>query len=721
MAFRAPIASEIKAKFPGSHLASVAYPGIVPRRTSVLFLRALQADRPHSGIAARERMTRMPRSNRRTFTRSLPVSRLGALIAACGLAAGSVEAQTWTKITRNPVAAVNLMLQLSDGTVLCSQQNGSTIGKAWYKLTPDSTGSYVNGTWTILAASNDTRLYFSSQVLRDGRVFVAGGEYGTGGPKAEIYNPQTNVWTSLVVPTTILDPSVNSPVIGSAQTFFDANSEILPDGSVIIMPVGPKTSGIPVIYNPSTNAWSNAGKLFRGSYQDEATWVKLPDSTFITIDPFGTNSERYNPATNTWINDTTVPVSLYDSFGSELGGGLLLPNGKAFYLGSTGKTAIYTPSGSVAAGSWSAGPNIPSVGTQALGTPDAPCAMLVTGNILFIASPVPTSANHFPSPAYFYEYNYITNSYTAVNGPNGTSNDPISTYIGAMLALADGTTLYSHMGTDVYSYRPSGSPIAAAKPTISSVSDNGDGTFHLVGLQLNGICEGASYGDDLQMNSNYPLVRVSDGAGHNVYGRTFNWSSTGVRTGATPVSTEFTLPTTGLTGTTRSLVVVANGVASDAITSPVVTSDPANASVAAGQSATFTVVASGFGPLVYQWFQGATSLSESGEFSGTNTATLTINPAGAGDVSSDYHCVVTNFLGSATSGSASLTLTAASCYANCDNSTDSPVLTASDFTCFLTKFRSGDPYANCDGSTDAPVLTASDFTCFLTAFRAGCP
>jgi uncharacterized membrane protein len=63
----------------------------------------------------------------------------------------------------------------------------------------------------------------------------------------------------------------------------------------------------------------------------------------------------------------------------------------------------------------------------------------------------------------------------------------------------------------------------------------------------------------------------------------------------------------------------------------------------------------------------------------------------------------------------------AMCYANCDNSKNAPILSANDFTCFLTKFRSGDPYANCDGSTDAPVLTASDFTCFLSKFQSGCP
>jgi hypothetical protein len=61
------------------------------------------------------------------------------------------------------------------------------------------------------------------------------------------------------------------------------------------------------------------------------------------------------------------------------------------------------------------------------------------------------------------------------------------------------------------------------------------------------------------------------------------------------------------------------------------------------------------------------------------------------------------------------------CYANCDGSTASPVLSAADFVCFLGKFRSGDAYANCDGSTTSPVLSAADFVCFLNKFRAGCP
>jgi photosystem II stability/assembly factor-like uncharacterized protein len=60
------------------------------------------------------------------------------------------------------------------------------------------------------------------------------------------------------------------------------------------------------------------------------------------------------------------------------------------------------------------------------------------------------------------------------------------------------------------------------------------------------------------------------------------------------------------------------------------------------------------------------------------------------------------------------------CYANCDESTGAPLLTANDFQCFLNRFAAGDPYANCDGSTGTPTLTANDFQCFLNKFATGC-
>jgi hypothetical protein len=61
------------------------------------------------------------------------------------------------------------------------------------------------------------------------------------------------------------------------------------------------------------------------------------------------------------------------------------------------------------------------------------------------------------------------------------------------------------------------------------------------------------------------------------------------------------------------------------------------------------------------------------------------------------------------------------CYANCDASTNAPVLNVADFTCFLQRYAAGDSYANCDASTNPPVLNVADFTCFLQGYASGCP
>ena len=64
---------------------------------------------------------------------------------------------------------------------------------------------------------------------------------------------------------------------------------------------------------------------------------------------------------------------------------------------------------------------------------------------------------------------------------------------------------------------------------------------------------------------------------------------------------------------------------------------------------------------------------------------------------------------------------AAPCYPNCDGSTAAPVLNVADFSCFLTRYASGDAYANCDGSTQPPALNVQDFSCFLARYATGCP
>src|SRR5262249_13401872 len=97
---------------------------------------------------------------------------------------------TWAPLANAAPTNIDVMLLLPDGTVMAQGYGGTD----WYRLTPDGHGSYVNGTWMTLAPMHDARTYFTSQVLRDGRVFVAGGEYGTGSAASEIYDPSADAW-----------------------------------------------------------------------------------------------------------------------------------------------------------------------------------------------------------------------------------------------------------------------------------------------------------------------------------------------------------------------------------------------------------------------------------------------------------------------------------------------------------------------------------------------
>ncbi|MBX3377970.1 MAG: hypothetical protein KF678_13320 [Phycisphaeraceae bacterium] len=98
-----------------------------------------------------------------------------------------------------------------------------------------------------------------------------------------------------------------------------------------------------------------------------------------------------------------------------------------------------------------------------------------------------------------------------------------------------------------------------------------------------------------------------------------------------------------------------------------------------------------------------------------------VAPASNGSVTLGYYKPLTGYVDTITAAAhVPGAPPPAACYANCDQSSGSPLLTANDFQCFLNKFAAGDTYANCDGSTGTPLLTANDFQCFLNKFAAGC-
>ncbi|HKN16792.1 MAG TPA: hypothetical protein VJX47_07620, partial [Candidatus Sulfotelmatobacter sp.] len=114
---------------------------------------------------------------------------------------------------------------------------------------------------------------------------------------------------------------------------------------------------------------------------------------------------------------------------------------------------------------------------------------------------------------------------------------------------------------------------------------------------------------------------------------------------------KFSVVVSNATGSTTSnaatLTVTATAVA------PTITQQPASVTVTAGQTATFSVTATGTDPLTYQWLQGTTSITGATSASYATPATTTANSG------TQYKVIVSNSVGSATSNVATLTVNAA--------------------------------------------------------------
>ena len=459
---------------------------------------------------------------------------------------------SWSAVGSQPGDNIGICLLLPDGTVMAE---GSS--NAWWALTPDSTGNYSNGTWTRRVNSTWGHQDGSTAVLTNGNVFVAGGENGNGINQVEIYNPVTGLWSV----------AINPAPVGSGG-ISDGNAMLLPNDEVMIYPEDNETW----LFNPANNTLSlTTGQPRQGI--GEVCWVKLPNDNILTIDSDNSSSgattaEYYDPSTGTWQNAVTggtVPNIWPNMNGtgdvSEMGPAFLLPNGNAIFFGGNGVTAVYDN------GIWSQCASLPGT----LGQKDAPGAMMVNGKILLAVSPQGVNSSQSDAngigPTSFYEYDYLTNSGNGGFSPAPSPGSGISGRAQGtkLLDLPSGNVLLSPGGGQLYVYKPDGSPLAAGQPNITKVQWNSNGSLHLTGTLFNGISQGAAYGDDEQMDTDFPLVRFS-GGGNVYYGTTYNWSSTSVQTGSRIVTTEVTVPPAVLEFPEQwSLQVVANGIASPGV------------------------------------------------------------------------------------------------------------------------------------------------------------
>ncbi|HTL71901.1 MAG TPA: immunoglobulin domain-containing protein [bacterium] len=88
---------------------------------------------------------------------------------------------------------------------------------------------------------------------------------------------------------------------------------------------------------------------------------------------------------------------------------------------------------------------------------------------------------------------------------------------------------------------------------------------------------------------------------------------------------------------------------------PAIVSQPQNTAVAVGNTASFTVSATGSPPLTIRWLRNGSPLSDDGRITGTATATLVISNAQPADAQS-YSVIVSSDYGAVTSSAATLTL-----------------------------------------------------------------
>ncbi len=507
---------------------------------------------------------------------------------------------TWAAVTTAPGGLSNPLL-LTDGTVIAHVSlSGSSLFESWYKLTPDINGNYATGSWSQIASlpSGYGPSAFASAVLPDGRVIIQGGEGNENCPGEQfgislgaIYDPVANTWMSVPPPSW-----AGSDLCGSVTAngyIGDAQSIVLPNGTFLLGPCcGP---GVDDLFNATTLTYASTGYPIdlcqspncQGfTYQDEQGYTLLPTGNVMTIDVWAPpGAEQYNPSTGVWTDIAPTPVSLVDPCGNfEIGPAVTRPDGTTVAFGGvtgTGTpghctaapdpTAIYTASSN----SWVQGPNVPNcfIGAVKYCTlADAPAAMLPNGNILFAAS-----VGYATPPAHFFEFT-STNAINPVADPLYNVSSSSSLYYN-FLVLPNSQVLMTDDRDIAEVYTPTGGPNAAWLPTISSVPNcvAPNASYMIRGTQLNGLSQGAAFGDDVQGATNFPLVRiVNNGTGHVFYARTSNFSTMSIAPGQSGVA-DFKVASATEIGAS-SLYVIANGIASAAASVTISTSCPAGLS-----------------------------------------------------------------------------------------------------------------------------------------------
>jgi len=441
-------------------------------------------------------------------------------------------AGTWTSLTNNLGQNLSNPLLLTDGTVIAHV----SCSGSWYKLTPDITGSYVNGTWSSIASlppGYEPR-FFGSAVLPDGRVMIEGGEYNVGCTEVwttagAIYDPLANTWTAVSPPSGWTSIGDAAGIVLNNGTYMQTNccdNPAPPTGAALL--------------NATNLTWTPTGSGKFDEYDEEGL-TKLPDGNVLVVDayvnknPCGRNTEIYNKKTGIWSSAGNTPNQQADCLNggyqsNELGPLVMRPNGTAVIFPGVTTGIVTADIYNNATGTWSAGPQLLSLCGSDGATPctlaDAPAAVLPDGNILFAASGSWSAPDQFPTPTNFFEMS-LSGKITQV--PATADAADIGAWEANFLLLPTGQVLEVSTDTpNAQIYTPKGTYQSSWQPVISTFPScvAPGGTYLASGQQFNGLTEGSYYGDDVNAATNFPLVKiVNNSTKHVFFARTFRHSS----------------------------------------------------------------------------------------------------------------------------------------------------------------------------------------------------
>ena len=384
---------------------------------------------------------------------------------------------SWNPLKHLPGGVASGMWLMQDGGILANLTGGTQL----MMLRPDRSGSYANGSWSPAGNFILAKWAYASAVLSDGRLITCGGEYsGPGLPQmetnfCEIYDPRTQ--SSLE-----LSPPPGWVSIG------DSPSVVLNDGTFLLG----NTQGMGTqvaLLDPATLTWTFGG----GDQDNEQGYVLLQTGDVITTDVYAQTSKRYSPSTNAFLPDADLPVML--GANSEIGPGITLMDGRVIWFGATGHTCIYTPGVAGTSGQWQQAPDMPLApnGDQLIAS-DVPAILEPNGAVLLVASGANTSTT-------FLEFDPVI-GWSSVNGAP-TSNDQEPT---RMLLLPSGRGLVSMSTSEWYEveFSPGGDPSWAPSITSFPATVVSNETVTLAGIQLCGLSECSTYGDDNRKYSEVP-------------------------------------------------------------------------------------------------------------------------------------------------------------------------------------------------------------------------